>query len=493
MESIKILVVDDEEHIRIALKRILKRLDCEVYVAESGEVALDIMKNQTIDLVLLDLKMPGIDGMDVLKIIKQEYPETMVIVITGFATLEIAVESMKQGAYDFIPKPFDKEHILLVVGRAIENIRLKREKDRLDKEKQDALLDLITEKSRLKTILEALPNGVLVTNNKMEVVLINPTIRKHFNIPEDIELGKNISSYIQDPSIINFISTEMNEYEGDSKEFKISDDLYLLVKKNSILAKNHKFLGYVIISVDITPLKKLDQLKSEFVAKVSHELRGSLSTIHEQIAMVLQDLFEDPEFKADKRILEKAKQRTRVLTELIEKLLDLSRIESGKVYVDIKEIYIGEFLSSFFEDWKDQAQIKNQKITLELDVNGDFKIKADPRALKILFDNLVNNAIKYTPEKGEISIITKRMDNKGIVEVKDTGIGIDKEELDKIFNRFYRIRNEQTKEISGTGLGLSIVRGIVDDLGGKIEVSSTPGKGSTFRVILPLLKEEDKK
>ncbi len=146
MGSIKILVVDDEEHIRIALKRILKRLEVEIYLAESGEIALNILKHQPVDLVLLDLKMPGIDGMDVLKTIKQEYSDVMVIVITGFATLETAVESMKQGAYDFIPKPFDKDHILLVVKRAIDNIKLKREKERLDRERQDALLDLITEK-----------------------------------------------------------------------------------------------------------------------------------------------------------------------------------------------------------------------------------------------------------------------------------------------------------------------------------------------------------
>ncbi len=487
--DIRILIVDDEEHIRIALKRILKRLNCDIYLAEDGKRALDVLKDNNIDLTLLDLKMPGMDGIEVLKIIRERYPNVIVIVITGFATLETAVESMKEGAYDFIPKPFDKDHILLVVNRAIENIKLKREKQKLEQERKDALLDLITEKSRLKTILEVLPNGVLVTNNKKEVVLMNPALKKHFEIPEDILLGREISSYIKHKEILDFIKTGLDERNGASKEFKISDEMYLLVKKNSILSENSKLLGHVVISVDITPLKKLDQLKSEFVARVSHELRGSLSTIHEQIALVLQDLIEDPELTMDKKILEKAKQRTRGLTELIEKLLDLSRIESGKVYINVKKIYVGEFLSSLFDEWKDQAQLKNQNITLDMDDRGDFSIEADPRALKILLNNLVNNAIKYTPHGGEIYILTRREGDFGIIEVKDNGIGIDKSEQEKIFNRFYRIKNEHTKDIPGTGLGLSIVKGIVEDLKGKIEISSELGKGTTFRIILPILRE----
>ncbi len=487
-ESIRILVVDDEEHIRIALSRILSRLGCEVLLAEDGEESLSILKDTRVDLVLLDLKMPGIDGMDVLRTIKEEIdPHILVIIITGFATLEIAVESMKQGAYDFIPKPFDKEHILLVVKRALDNILLIQEKERLDKERKDALLDLITEKSRLKTILEVLPNGVLVTNNNREVVLINNTIRKHFSISDSVPLGLDISYYITHDKVLDFILFGIEE-EGDiSCEFKINDDLYLLIKKNSIFSEDQKLLGYVVISMDITPLKKLDQLKSEFVARVSHELRGSLSTIHEQIALVLQDLIEDPEFSADKRILEKAKQRTRGLTELIEKLLDLSRIESGKVYVDIKDIHMEEFLSSRFEDWKDQAELKKQDMVLELNTQGDFTIKADPRALNILFNNLVNNAIKYTPEGGKIYISTYKQGDMGIVAVKDTGIGISKQEQDKIFNRFYRVKDDSTKDISGTGLGLAIAKGIVDDLGGDIGVISEKNKGSTFLVKLPLV------
>lgn len=185
--------------------------------------------------------------------------------------------------------------------------------------------------------------------------------------------------------------------------------------------------------------------------------------------------------------MEKAKQRTRGLTELIEKLLDLSRIESGKVYVDIKDVNVEEFLKERFEDWKDQTEIKKtKKIVLNLGVGEDFTVKVDPRALGIMFNNLVNNAIKYTPEGGEIFISTSKKGNIGLISVKDTGIGIPKQEQDKIFNRFYRVKEDSTKDIPGTGLGLAMVKGIVDDLGGDIQVISEEGMGTTFVVKIPL-------
>ncbi len=484
--DVGILVVDDEEHIRVALERILKRVTDHILCAETGEKALEMMREHPIDLVLLDLKMPGMDGMEVLRVMKEVNRELLIIVITGFATLETAVEAMKLGAYDFIPKPFDKEHILLVVERAVENILLKREKHRLEKEKRETLFDLITEKSRLRTIMDVLPNGVIVTNRRCEVVLMNQRAREHLDIPPRFSPGDKLEDYINDPHMLQFILTpEEGTGEGVlSCEFQMGTDRYLLLKKSPIITDTHKFVGHVVITVDITPLKKLDQLKSEFVARVSHELKGSLSTIHEQIAMVLQDIFEDPEFKRDKGILERAKQRTKGLTQLIEKLLDLSRIESGQVYVDVKDICVKEFLNTSFVHWQDEALLKSQEITLTAPLEEDVVVKADIRAFKMMLDNLVGNAIKYTPQGGRIEIRAYTEGNLLKIEVEDTGIGIAPAEKERIFDRFYRATS--SRDIRGTGLGLAIVKGIISELKGKIEVESEPGEGSTFTVTLPL-------
>ncbi len=485
-----ILVVDDEEYIRIALERILKRLTPQVYTASGGEEALEKVEREDIHLVLLDLKMPGMDGMEVLKRLKNQHREIIIIVITGFAILETAVEAMKLGAYDFIPKPFDKDHILLVVERATENIRLKREKERLEREKRETLFDLITEKSRLKTIMDVLPNGVIVTNRRSEVVLMNQAARKHLEIPLDLSLGRKAQNYfLCHPEIMEFISSPHENHSSlTSSEFQMGKEKYLLLKKTPIITETQKFLGHVVISVDITPLKKLDQLKSEFVARVSHELRGSLSTIHEQIALVLQDMLEDPTLQKDKGILERARKRTKGLTQLIERLLDLSRIESGQVYVDIKDIGVRQFLENALEMWRDEAQLKGQKVRLLYEIDHEVEIRADPRAFKMMMDNLVGNAIKYTPEGGSIEIAVSRQGERVKIAVKDTGIGIPPGELDKIFEKFYRPKSSSASSIGGTGLGLAIVKGIVSDLKGEISVESEEGKGSTFIITLPISK-----
>ncbi len=482
--NVGILIVDDEEHIRIALERILKRLTPRLYLASRGEEALEIAEKEDIDLILLDLKMPGMDGMEVLKILKQK--DLLIIVITGFATLETAVKAMKLGAYDFIPKPFDKDHILLVVERAAENIRLKQEKEKLEREKRETLFDLITEKSRLKTIMDVLPNGVIVTNRRYEVVLMNQAAREHMRIPASISLGQRVERYFSNPHILDFIASKDEESSRlTSSEFKMEKEKYLLLKKTPIITETQKFLGHVVISVDITPLKKLDQLKSEFVAKVSHELRGSLSTIHEQIAMVLQDMLEDPAFKRDKGILERARERTRGLTQLIERLLDLSRIESGQVYVDVKEINVIEFLKNCLGMWRDEAELKGQELNFICNIGRELKIRADARAFKMMMDNLVGNAIKYTPPGGKIEVVISGEGEKVKIAVKDTGVGIPSTELDKIFEKFYRAKSPTTASIRGTGLGLAIVKGIVSDLQGEIKVESEEGKGSTFLITLP--------
>jgi two-component system, OmpR family, phosphate regulon sensor histidine kinase PhoR len=156
-DAIYVLVVDDEQNIRDGSERILKRGGYEVLKAATGLAALELLAEQRVHIVLLDLKMPGMDGMDVLKRIRQLDESILVIVITGFATVETAIEAMKLGAYDFIPKPFEPEQLRIVVNRAAEKLLLTREAQNLEQERNRTLLDLNTEKSRIRTVLESLP------------------------------------------------------------------------------------------------------------------------------------------------------------------------------------------------------------------------------------------------------------------------------------------------------------------------------------------------
>jgi signal transduction histidine kinase len=243
-------------------------------------------------------------------------------------------------------------------------------------------------------------------------------------------------------------------------------------------------LGAVVTVVDITTMKILDRLKSEFVATVSHELRSPLSTIHEQIALVLRDMVQG-DSEREQYLLARAKEKTQGLISLIGDLLDLSRIESGSVCQELKPVQLEDLLRSIVDFLSTRSRSRGQELTLEVPPTPLPPLTADPLALESIFGNLITNAINYTPDGGEIRVVAEVAGERVQVRVSDTGFGIEADKLDRIFERFYRVKNEKTRFITGTGLGLSIVKGLVQTLGGTITVTSEPGKGSTFTVTLP--------
>lgn len=488
-ESIHVLVVDDEQDIREGSARILKRLGFDVAMASRGEEGLKSFSERPAAIVLLDLKMPGMDGMEVLGRIHEMDASVLVIVITGYATVETAIQAMKQGAYDFIPKPFEPDQLRIVVNRAAEKIRLTREAQKLERERLRTLVDLDTEKSRLSTILHSLPDGVVVTNHAGRVELINTAARQLLGLSGEINNGDPIEDFIQDGQLCQLIMEISKgkhvDYEDiPNQEFSTSQDRFLLARAQPVLGDRNACLGAVVNLVDITPMKVIDRLKSEFVAKVSHELRSPLSTIHEQLAVVMRDMSEaaNPD---DQHILARAKEKTHSLISMISDLLDLSRIEEGLICQEPKPVLLDELLAGIVDFLKARAEAKNQALTFDAPANSLPQIDADPIALESIFGNLIANAINYTQDGGAIRV---SVDVAGInlrVKVSDNGFGIEERHLGKIFDRFYRVKNEKTRFITGTGLGLPIVKQLVESLGGIVEVESSPGSGSTFTVLIP--------
>jgi two-component system phosphate regulon sensor histidine kinase PhoR len=487
VEAIRVMVVDDERDIREGSERILSRIGFQLSTAARGDQALEVFEETRPAIVLLDLKMPGLDGMEVLQRLRELDPAILVIVITGYATVETAIAAMKQGAYDFIPKPFEPEQLRIVVNRAAEKVRLTRETRKLELEKARTLADLDTEKSRLRTIIESLPDGVLVTNSGGQVVLINPACRQMLKLDRDTASGRPIQDYLPDEALCRLvmeISKGKHVDYGDipEQEFALSDETYFRAVAQPVLGERKECLGAIVTFLDITSLKVLDRLKSEFVAKVSHELRSPLSTIHEQLAMVIGELVGT---EPQQHLLTRAKEKTQALITFIGDLLDLSRIEEGLICREPKPVRLEELLKNIVDFLAVRASAKNQSLTLSVSARDLPELQADPVALESIFGNLITNALTYTPEGGRIRV---ELDRTGInlrVKVADSGFGIAEKHLDRIFDRFYRVKDEKTRYITGTGLGLPIVKGLVDSLGGIIEVASTPGEGSTFTVLLP--------
>ncbi len=493
VENLQILVVDDERDIRDGCERILLRKGYRVTKASDGNEALRLFGQDTYAVVLLDLKMPGMDGMEVLGRIQTSRPETLVIIITGYATVETAIEAMKRGAYDFIPKPFKPDQLRIVVDRAVEKIRLTEEAQRLEMERRRTLKDLDMEKSRTRTIIQALPDGVLVSTPDAHVALMNPAFIRMLSMEQDPGIGNHISSYVGDEGFCNLIvRTSRGEFsgeEGNTYDLDLQGGKYLRAHSTPVLGDAGACLGSVTVLIDITELKMLDKLKSEFVTQVSHELRSPLSTIQQQLAMVLDDLVGDGPAE-QRHLLSRAKEKTQGLITLIGDILDLNRIEAGLVLNESQEVNVGDLLTHLVEFLQTLARGKDQALTLRLPAEDLPCILADPQAVEIVLSNLITNAIIYTGEGGRIDVDVTGEDTFLCVSVADNGFGIEEKHQKRIFDKFYRVKNDKTRYITGTGLGLPIVKGILDAMGGKIDLESSPGAGSTFRACLPLHSEK---
>ena len=431
--------------------------------------------------------MPGISGMDVLDQIRSLDPQLLVIVITGYATVESAVEAMKKGAYDFIPKPFTPDQLRIVVRRALERRALQKEAEFLRKEREKSLRDIATEKSKIKTIINCMGDGVLVCDRDGCIVLSNPAASRMLKMSETSLLGNflpqcNLHSELS-RTIEESLQAKEAGYTSVSQELSVGDQIYLRAHTAPVRNDLGEIMGSVTVLQDISPLKELDKMKSEFIAMVAHELRAPIATVEQQLSVILNKMAGDVTEKQEE-LLTRAKERTNGVLTLIKDLLDLSKIEAGKMVQYKEPLLIQEVIDRVVDGMRPEAEAR--RIALEFPSPAQPSlIHADRNSMEGIFTNLISNAIKYTPEGGRVRITLSEESGFVKATVSDTGIGIKKEDLPRIFDKFYRVKSAETRQIIGTGLGLSIVKSIVDAHLGSISVESEVGKGTTFSIFFP--------
>ncbi|MCX5892775.1 MAG: HAMP domain-containing sensor histidine kinase, partial [Deltaproteobacteria bacterium] len=227
----------------------------------------------------------------------------------------------------------------------------------------------------------------------------------------------------------------------------------------------------------------LDEMKNDFVRMVSHELRAPLAAIKQQHAVILDGLAGDLTPK-QRELLGRGQAKIQGLLDLINDLLDVAKMEAGRGQLEQVPLQLNEVLTEVVELMR--AKAENQKVTLNLEVPADLPpLLADRRSLEEIFTNLVSNAINYSPDGGQVTVSGVSHDDYLELRVQDTGIGIEPEELPKIFDKFYRVKHPSTRQVIGTGLGLSLVKGLVEAHRGTVEVESEVGRGTVFRVLLP--------
>jgi two-component system phosphate regulon sensor histidine kinase PhoR len=233
---------------------------------------------------------------------------------------------------------------------------------------------------------------------------------------------------------------------------------------------------------DIGRLKKLEGVRSEFLANVSHELRTPIFSLQGFLETLLDGAIDDPAVNRD--FLEKAHRHAQRLNALLSDLIDISRIESGEMKLSFRYFPAMEFLQQTVDEMQAQAEKKGVALTVTADVRPEERVYGDRDRLKQVMVNLIDNAIKYTDQGGSVTVSALEEGERCLIRVVDTGFGIAEEHHSRIFERFYRVDKDRSRDVGGTGLGLAIVKHIVEAHGGEIRVVSMPGKGSTFSFTL---------
>jgi len=489
----KILLVDDEKRFRETWHSLLTGRGYDVITAENGQIALDILSKNRINVIILDLNMPVMSGQEALEVINTEYPKIPVIIITGHGTVDSAVECMKKGVYDFVTKPFDTEQLLLTIERAVEK-RILEQKDKISRDMIVRILhDLNAEKKRLKTIINCMANGVLVTNRNLEVVLHNPVVMRLMETSERLTNPFPINSLINDESLIKTLkqiaNEETPENEFISQEISIGNNVLRAITAPSLAPDRDLFWavdGAVTVLEDISAFKQLDQMKTDFVNMVAHELRSPLVAIKQQNNVLLEGLC-GPLGEKQHEFVRRGSNKIDALLGLINDLLDVAKIEAGKYVQRRVPTDIGKIIEETVALMESRATEKGIALTFSL---KDLKpVQADPKNIEEILNNLISNAINYSPEGGQVSVSAQGLGEYMEIKVEDTGVGISSEELPKIFDKFYRVKHQKTRQVTGTGLGLAIVKGIVDAHQGNIDVESVVDKGTVFKILLPMITE----
>lgn len=483
----KILIVDDEKGLRLGTKRLLESEGFEVDTAENGKEGIEKGISSEFDIAVIDLKMPDIEGLEVLQKIKSVFPNTVCFIATAYASIETAIEATRLGAYNYIPKPFTPEEILHQLDIGYKHRLLVLESEKLRKERESNLLEISYEKSRLRTIINNITDGVLVINTNGELAYFNNSALKNLDLTELIlgeyilnKLPKNITEIIN-----KYLTPNANIKKSYSSQVEIKPNNQLVIEANcsAILNDEEKFTGIVVVIRNITEFKKIELVKSQFVSMVAHELKTPVAAVQGFLKIILDDSI-TVTYEQQREFISRSVIRLRGLLDLVNDLLDISRMEMKTKQREIESLDIKEILESTVQFLEIELKKKGVEVISEYP-DSPVVFNGDQNEITRLFTNILSNAIKYNKDKGSITIKVFCSTNYINVKISDTGIGMKPEEKNKLFQEFFRAKNEFTRGVSGTGLGLTIVKRIVDSYHGKIEVDSEYEKGTTFNIQLP--------
>lgn len=518
-----ILVVDDDPDALEICSRVLRSGGYRVERATSSGEAMESVLQDKFDLVLADIEMAELDGLQTVQSIKRADPGIVTVAMIGHASMETAVKALRMGVEDFLIKPFSVDELREVIASALEKERLRRDNARLraliplyelskifmSVTKLDELLDEIVQVSCQET--DAGRVSLMLVGKDGETMTIEAAIGLPREVIETtmVRLGEGIAGRValeREPLVLD-------------KRLPLSEDLLRLMKQDEIssaicipLTVRSELIGVLNLSkfgddaepftqsdVDLTSvlagqaaiaiknahlfeeikqaykdLQRLDKLKSEFINVAAHELRTPLA-----ILLGYAELLEHQMGEANRKYVRSIVHNALRLKKLVTDMLNLRYLEAGEMELQLQQLQLSEVVGLVVEDLGFLIEGKAQQLSIEIP-EGFPSIWADKDKLRLILSSLLSNATKFTPQGGQIRVSASMEKDHLKVAVSDTGIGIPAEEHQTIFDSFYQIEDSLRREHQGLGLGLSIVRGLVELHQGRVWVESRVGEGSTF-------------
>ncbi len=472
----RILLVDDDEALLEALPEALqlRMAGIEVDTADSGMRALDRIRDVDYDAIVSDVKMPAMDGLELLSAAKELRPGTPMLLITGHGEHDLAVQALRGGAFDFVQKPIDRDYFVASLERAIRMRRLDRQVA-----DQQALLE---QHARL---LEHVDNGVVLVDAEQRILYWNPAAEAITGIPTVSALGRCVTDVLPGwDAIVGGVP--VSPQPGPAAR-DATVPLDVSGRELWLSMSGVEFDGGVVYAFrNLTEERALDELKSEFVATVSHELRTPLSAIY-GCAQTLRRSDVELDDDTEHRLLEVIAHECERLTRIVGDILIANQLDAGRMRLVREEIEVEALVREVVEQMRASL---DGAATVELAIESPGRLKpvvGDADKLRQILLNLIDNAVKYSPEGGRVELRVEPREGGLRFEVSDHGLGIAHGEQQRIFGKFYRVDPNLTRGVGGTGLGLYICRELARRMDGRVSVRSREGEGSTFVVDLPLV------
>jgi PAS domain S-box-containing protein len=495
----RILMVEDDRLDQMAFKRMVKEenLPYDYTIAGSVAQAEQILGGEKFDLVFVDYLLGDGTAFDILKSIV----DTPAVFATGTGSEELAVKAMKSGASDYLIKDPARNYLKVFPEIVKNTIRHKKAEDEL-KRYHVKLVELVKERTEqlaeekelLAVTLSSMGDAVVAVDAENRIMLLNKTAEQLTGWRFEEVQGKPVDDIIRtineqtrqpaDSPIDRVLESRKIESgtDHDALVARLGRECPVSATAAPIRRNDGTMAGIVMVFRDVSQQREIDRMKSDFISSVSHELRTPLTSIKAYAETMLQDRNMTEETKRE--FLQIINEESDRLTNLINGILEISKIESGTIEIVRTRVNVASVISRAVADLEYLTGKKN--IRLETDIAEHLpELLGDENKIHSMVSNLVNNAIKFTPENGRVMVSSQVNNNELLIKVTDNGMGIPKEDLPKIFGRFYRVHRPGT-QIQGTGLGLAIVKEIVIRHDGRIEVESEINKGSTFTVYLPM-------